>query len=137
MAILIGFAISGCKKEDKTKKDILTDKGIWEVEEWVFRNDNNPDWSSTLFDVECSLDDVWEFRNSTIQQYSGSRLCNGQDGTVGDSWPYKLTANDTKLILTISGFDYEYSIVELNEDILILEYSVGDIDNSTGRTTYR
>lgn len=131
------ISLFGCKKEDETKKDILTNKGIWEIEEWVFRNDNIQNWSSTFYDVDCSLDDVWEFRNSSIQQYSGSILCSGQSGTLDDSWPYRLTANDTKMIITINGFEFEYNILELNENIMILDYSVGDVYNSIGRITFR
>ena len=141
--LFLAFVISflSCNKEEENSTLSLLKSKVWEVDSWVFKDDNNPNWGTVGWEsLACSNDDRWEFSDTHIQPYTGTILCNGQSGSVADPWYFELSSDNTVLLVAlVSGSStlYDYYIMELTPTTLILEYPVGNLGNSTGRVTFK
>lgn len=134
---------SACKKDDsKTKTDLLTQKG------WVatsikyspklpydFGNGNVVDIAD-LFDIydDCAKDDELQFFSSGNYKILSNDKCN-YEMDIFELGNWAFNSNETRLYYGIIDYLYEYEILTLNDNQLVLKTIIA-IGDSISSNTY-
>lgn len=132
---LIVIAFESCKKDDKTKTELLTEH------DWVLNSAivNPPfPYGGTLITnlyeqyPACYKDDIYNFaENGTYLIDEGASKCNTGDPQVHETGTWTFNADETIIHFSSNAGSYEWSVNELNSSILKSIYT-----ESTGSVTY-
>ncbi len=132
LLVSVLFLFNSCDKEE-TRLEIIT-QSPWNLTDISYKLPSENTWNPS--GSTCNYDDVWEFTSNSITIYNGTNLCQSQNSTVSSLSDFRLAAGDSKIVYTISGYDYEEDIVELTNNILITSYALNDVNNTQGRRTF-
>lgn len=133
--LFISFIFISCSDSEDTSSTSSLLTNAWDVVVFQSKLPSETTWTDSS--TTCNLDDTWEFTNSgEIIIYGGSFLCDGDTNFSNTIYDFKLAANDTKIIFTIAGYEYEENIEELTETTLITTYALGTTNNAEGRRIF-
>jgi uncharacterized lipoprotein YehR (DUF1307 family) len=124
LAMALVVSLVSCKKDEKTKTEILTSKS-WTLKSLTVNPPiNNPLTMTSITDVyaqmdACEKDDLTTFKaNNTAIEDEGATKCvatNPQTRTV--NWSF----NSTESIITFDAEDW--TVIELSENKLVVTYT--------------
>lgn len=131
---IISGAIVSCKKDKKSKSELLTEK-TWKVtkEESKMNSspyvDDFPGWAS------CEKDNIIQFfTNNTFKETEGATKCDPADPDEVSAGGWAFTQNETKI--TLNGL-FEATIEQLDGSTLVVTYTeTSGSDTYSTRTTY-
>lgn len=132
---MVTFLIISCSDSDDDEPQSLL-VNSWNVVKFQSKLPSETEWTDSS--NTCTFDDTWEFTTANeVIIFTGSILCEGDTNTINTIIDdYQLAANDTKIIFTVGGFEFEEDIEELTENTLITTYALGTIDNAQGRRIF-
>lgn len=131
IAILF-ICITSCKKknEQKSKATLLTQK-VWFVSKFEIRVNNNPYVDQYPSWRPCDQDDEQIFyANYTTELNQGKLKCNPGAPQIIGTETWLLIENDTKIVFN----QYTWSLEQLTEDLLIMNYTGVLFPNQTNST---
>lgn len=117
------MSFTACKKDEKTKTELLTSTTCWSPSKSETLDPSTGNWVEDAID-NCSKDDCTTFKSDgTLTFDEGATKCDPTDPqTSSGNW--SLSADEKSLILTEAGITFSFTIVELNEDRIVLETNV-------------
>jgi hypothetical protein len=117
------ISFSACKKDEKSKTEILTSTTCWSPTKQETLDPTTGNWVEDAIE-NCTKDDCTTFKSDgTLTFDEGATKCDPTDPqTSSGSW--SLSADEKSLILTESGTSFSFTIVEINEDKLVLETNI-------------
>lgn len=132
IALSLVVILSSCSKDDDTSSSKIN--GTWEVVSYETRQ-GNLEWEASS--EICRLDDVEEYEsNGDWTKYDGTNQCSAGTGITTGTW--KLKANNTKIVYTYDDYsgEYESTVEQLTDNIMVISWSAGDLNNTQYRVTY-
>lgn len=118
----VSFVLFSCKKDEKSKSDLLVDGGCWKHTKSEFFDSSSSTWENSPID-SCDLDDCLTLNvGGTITLDEGAFKCDPTDPQTS-SGTWSLSTDETTLTLVDNAFPIPVAskIIELSADKMILE----------------
>lgn len=116
------LVLFSCKKDEKSKSDLLIDGGCWKHTKSEAYNTDNSTWENVIIDA-CDNDDCLTFNSGgTLTFDEGAIKCDPTDPqTSSGSWT--LSSDETTLTLVDNAFPIQLpsKIIELTADKMVIE----------------
>ncbi len=135
-------SIASCSKEsEKSRKELLTDKGCWKLlkVEVLYNSANEFEDGTALFrsSQECKKDDCYNFgKDNSYTVTEGATKCTASDPDILKSGTWSITEDNRVLITEANNIKKYLRIETLNENTLIATDTIKSLTFKSVRYSY-